>query len=153
MLLLPKPLDLALLVGTLSSSTTPSATNACPQASESTWSLEVVGRDDWGSRLPALGYVGAADAREAMGALALHLAGGPCRLEVDLRGVTGFSVAGASAAQKAIWPNRHSILHVTIAGGPLPARIVSSAACHLFGIGCTMEEYPRGDLRAGAAPS
>jgi hypothetical protein len=74
-----------------------------------------------------------------MAGLLEHLEEGPCRLLVDLRRVTGFSVAGASLSQTAIWPKRHAIVHVTIAGGPLPARIVASAACHLLGIGCTME--------------
>jgi CheY-like chemotaxis protein len=134
--LLPKPIDLAMLVGTLREFLDAEHDGPVP-ATGSTWGMasSEAGRIE----LSFAGYIAAADAREAMGALARHLAREPCRLLVDLRGVTGFSVAGASEAQKAIWPNRHAILHVTIAGGPLSARVVASAACHLLGIGCTME--------------
>ncbi|MGH7435601.1 MAG: response regulator, partial [Polyangiaceae bacterium] len=135
-ILLPKPLDFAVLVDTLGEFV--EAEHDEPSAAPgSRWGIASL--DPGRLEMSFAGYVGAADAREAMGALARHLARGPCRLLVDLRGVTGFSVAGASEAQKAIWPNRHAILHVTIAGGPLSARVVASAACHLLGIGCTME--------------
>jgi CheY-like chemotaxis protein len=134
--LLSKPLDLAVLVDTLCEFV--AAPHHEPSlATGSSWGIE--SSEPGRLELFFAGHVGVADAREAMGALARRLARQPCRLLVDLRGVTGFSVAGASEAQKAIWPVRHSILHVTIAGGPLPARVVASAACHLLGIGCTME--------------
>lgn len=134
--LLSKPLDLGVLIGTLCEFGEAAHDEPAP-AIGCSWGIESpeAGRVE----LSFGGYVGAADAREAMRALGRHLARGPCRLMVDLRGVTGFSVAGTSEAQKAIWPNRHSILHVTISGGPLSARVVASAACHLLGIGCTME--------------
>ncbi len=134
--LLSKPLDLSVLVDTLCEFV--EAPHTEPSRSiGSSWGIDF--SEPGRLELSFAGYVGVADAREAMRALARHLARHPCRLLVDLRGVTGFSVAGASEAQKAIWPNRHSILHVTIEGGPLSARIVASAACHLLGIGCTME--------------
>jgi hypothetical protein len=60
------------------------------------------------------GHVGAADTKAAMEALLAHLEHEPCRLEVDLRRVTGFSLAGGSIAQRA-------------------------ACCRLLGLGCTVE--------------
>jgi CheY-like chemotaxis protein len=131
--LLPKPIDLHVLIDTL--------------AEFLHGGREPVGGTSWDISCPApgrlemtfAGYVSAADARAAMADLLQHLEEGPCRVHVDLRKVTGFSVAGASLAQVAVWPKRHAIVHVTVAGGPLSARIVASASCHLLGIGCTME--------------
>jgi hypothetical protein len=85
------------------------------------------------------GHVGAADTKAAMEALLAHLEHEPCRLEVDLRRVTGFSLAGGSIAQRAGWAKRHSIGHVHVIGGPTSARVVASACCRLLGLGCTVE--------------
>jgi hypothetical protein len=85
------------------------------------------------------GHVSAADVRAAMAELLLHLEAGECEIVVDLSGLTGFSVAGATVAQRAVWPKRSAIRHVRFLGGPLGARIMASATRRLLGIGCTVE--------------
>lgn len=86
------------------------------------------------------GYAGAADVREAMAVLLAHLQVHPCKIVVDMRRLTGFSVAAASVAQRALWPRRNAILHMRFVGGSLIARSVASATCRLLGIGCTVHD-------------
>ncbi len=85
------------------------------------------------------GYVSAADTRAAVIMLVRHLEAGDCDIVVDLSRLTGFSVAGAAVAQRAVWGKRGAIRHVTFIGGPRAARIVASASCRLLGIGCTVD--------------
>jgi CheY-like chemotaxis protein len=106
-------------------------------AATCTWAIDTSGPGS--VRMTFSGYVTAADARTAMRALGEALENGPCALVCDLRQVTGFSPAGASVAQREVWPKRSALRHVRILGGPLPARIVASAACRFLGLGCTVD--------------
>ena len=85
------------------------------------------------------GRVGAADVGAAVTQFIRYLEERPCKVVVDLRQLTDFSVAGASVGQRAAWARRHAIEHVRFVGGPLMARVMASAACRLLGIGCTIE--------------
>jgi CheY-like chemotaxis protein len=91
-----------------------------------------------------VGFVGTADARAAMKRLLVNLEEGPCKIVVDCRRITGFSLVAASVAERTVWPKRHAILHVRIVGGPLLARAVASAACRMLGLGCTVESVADG---------
>jgi CheY-like chemotaxis protein len=85
------------------------------------------------------GYVSAADVRAATGALLRVLEERSCEILVDLHRLTGFSPAGASIAQRAVWAKRHAIRHVQFDGGPAVARVVASAVCRMLGLGCTIK--------------
>jgi CheY-like chemotaxis protein len=84
------------------------------------------------------GYVSAADVRAATSALLRFLEERACEILVDLHRLTGFSPAGASVAQRAVWGKRHAIRHVQFDGGPALARMVASAVCRMLGLGCTV---------------
>ncbi len=104
--------------------------------------------------LTIVGYATAADARFIIGAVTEQLSSGagPQDIVVDLRAVTGFSPAGPSVAERAIWPKRRSIRSVTIVGGPFLARATSRAACALVGIACTLAQaLPEPDVGAQAS--
>jgi CheY-like chemotaxis protein len=132
--LLRKPVDVAVLVHTLEE-----FFDEEREASSNEARWEISSPAPGRLEMTFAGYIGAPDARAAVAELVQHLEKGPCRLLIDLRRATGFSAAGVSRTQMAVWPMRHAIVHVTIAGGPLSVRIVASATCHLLGIGCTME--------------
>jgi CheY-like chemotaxis protein len=90
------------------------------------------------------GYVAPADVRAGITTLLRYLEEGPCRIVVDLRGLTGFSLAGASVAERVVWSKRHAVEHVRFIGGSLIARVAASAACRFLGIGCTIEDVGQG---------
>jgi CheY-like chemotaxis protein len=131
---IPKPYDPASVVEAIKELVYPAGAGPSRRAS---WTLL--------SRAPGMvamtfaGHVGAADAKASMEALLGYLEKGPCELVVDLRGVTGFSLAGASVAQRVVWDRRHAIRHVKVIGGSRSACIVASASCRLLGLGCTVE--------------
>jgi CheY-like chemotaxis protein len=130
----PKPLDPSAVVGTLVEFAHAEGDGA-PHGS--TWTVS--------SPAPGVvvmtfaGYVSAADTRAAVVTMLRHLEAGDCDVVVDLFRLTGFSVAGAAAAQRAAWARRGAVRHVHFIGGPLAARIVASASCRLLGIGCTLD--------------
>jgi CheY-like chemotaxis protein len=89
--------------------------------------------------LTYVGHVRASDVRASMEATVRHLRGEPVWITADLRAVTGFALTGAYVAQRIMWPHRDSIAHVRIVARPSLASIMASAACHVLGVGCTME--------------
>jgi CheY-like chemotaxis protein len=90
------------------------------------------------------GYLTAGDVRAGIKTLLGFLDEGPCRIVVDMRGLTGFSLAGASVAERVVWSRRHAIEHVRFVGGSLFARVAASAACRFLGIGCTIDDAGHG---------
>jgi CheY-like chemotaxis protein len=137
--MVPKPLDPATVVSVVeefvrAESDTPSRANCWALSSPSPGTVVMTFR----------GYVSAADVRALMAAFLVHLEKRSCKVVVDLRQLTDFSVAGASVAQRAVWAKRHAIRHVRFVGGPLIARVVASAVCRLLGVGCTIESGAQG---------
>jgi CheY-like chemotaxis protein len=88
--------------------------------------------------LALVGYVRVADIRAALEVVATYLDERPREMVADLRGLTGFSPAAASAAERIIWQRRKRILRVSIVGGPALARLAASAACTLLGVPYTV---------------
>jgi CheY-like chemotaxis protein len=86
------------------------------------------------------GYLAPADVKAGITTLLRFLDERPCRIVVDMRGLTGFSLAGASVAERVVWSKRHAVEHVRFVGGSLLARVAASAACRFLGIGCTIED-------------
>lgn len=131
---IPKPYDPATVVEMVKELVYPGGAAPSRQAP---WTL--ISRAPGMVAMTFAGRIGAADAKASMEALLAYLARGPCDLVVDLRGVTGFSLAGASVAQRLVWDRRHAIRHVKVIGGSRSACIVASASCRLLGLGCTVE--------------
>ena len=80
----------------------------------------------------------ATDVKACMDVLLRHLQRQPCEIIVDMRKVTGFSWAGASVAQRAIWSQRQSIRRVRLIGGSKSARLMAAGACRVLGLHYTM---------------
>jgi CheY-like chemotaxis protein len=81
-----------------------------------------------------VGHVKASDARASMEALLRHLQRQTCEVVLDLRQVTSFSVAAASAGERVVWPMRQAVRDVRIVGGPKAARLVVAGACRVLGL-------------------
>jgi CheY-like chemotaxis protein len=92
-----------------------------------------------------VGHVQVGDVKACMAALLRHMEKEPCEVVVDLTRLVGVSFVGASVAERAVWPMRHSFHHVRLVGGSPVARLVSSAACRMLGIECTVEAGARAD--------
>jgi DNA-binding response OmpR family regulator len=89
--------------------------------------------------------VRAADMRNLMKALFVHLDNGPVDVVVDLRELTSFAPSVGSVGERALWSRRRAIRSLSIVGGSLLARLVSVSACRLLGIPCRGVE----DVSAG----
>jgi CheY-like chemotaxis protein len=85
------------------------------------------------------GYVRPADMRAAAAVLLRKLEEQPCEVILDFTRLTGFSLAVASVAEKALWAERQAIRLVRVVGGPIWARSVATAACRVLGLGCSVE--------------
>jgi CheY-like chemotaxis protein len=85
------------------------------------------------------GYVRGADVRESMLAVVELLNERACRVTIDMRGVTGFSVVGAYVGERIIWPHRHAVIDARIIGRSALALSMASAACSTLGIKCRID--------------
>jgi CheY-like chemotaxis protein len=90
--------------------------------------------------LTFVGHVRAGDMRDCIEVLLRHLEKGPCDVIADFRKLTGFSVAAASVAERAVWPMRQAIRRVCIVGGPKLARLVATGACRVLGLRYSIED-------------
>jgi CheY-like chemotaxis protein len=90
--------------------------------------------------LAMVGHVRAADIRGMLTAVLPRLSGAPREFIVDLRGLSGFAPSVASVAQRVVWDRRRQIRHIRVVGGSTAARLVSTAACALLGIPCTVAD-------------
>jgi CheY-like chemotaxis protein len=79
------------------------------------------------------GNVRAGDVRAAMAVLVSHLEK-PCEIIADCQRVTGFALAAASVAERAVWAKRDRIRHVRVISGSGVARLVAAAACTVLGL-------------------
>lgn len=90
--------------------------------------------------LTFVGFVRVSDMRACADVLSRHLERQPCDLVVDFRGLTGFSLAAGSAAERAVWPHRSAIRSVHIKGGPRSARLVAAGSCRMLGLRYSIEK-------------
>jgi CheY-like chemotaxis protein len=90
--------------------------------------------------LTLVGHVRAADMRRMVGALRPHLDHAACRIIVDFRALRSFAPSAASVTEQSLWDRRQQILHVRLVGGSILARLVSTAACAILGIPCSVTE-------------
>jgi CheY-like chemotaxis protein len=81
-----------------------------------------------------VGHVRASDAKACMEVVLRHLQRQTCEVVLDLRQLTGFSVAAASVAERVVWPMRQAVRDVRIVGGPKVARLVAAGACRALGL-------------------
>jgi DNA-binding response OmpR family regulator len=136
---LPKPFDLDRLVELIRDFVRIDSEG--PQG-DAPWTLSAAEPDV--IQLTIVGHVRVGDVRRMMGALHVHLEAGAIDLVVDARRLTGFSPAGASVAERAVWDRRDRIRSVRYLGGTLLARVVVSGACALLGVPVTFAEAADG---------
>jgi CheY-like chemotaxis protein len=132
--MVPKPVDLDEMVNILEEFLRAAADFPSRRTS---WTVSSLGPE--AVVLALTGYVRPADMRAASAVLTRYLEGQSCEVVVDLRRLTGFSLAVASVAEQALWAQRHAIRHVRILGGSVWARAVVTSTCRLMGLGCSVE--------------
>jgi CheY-like chemotaxis protein len=141
----PKPYDVATLVGVLdefllTGDDMPSAQASWTVASTAPGIVTMV----------FVGYMRPGDIRSALAVLLRHLEERPCNVIADLRKITGFSLAVASVAERAVWARRNSIRHVRILGGSTFTRLVAAASCRVLGLDYELDAEG-GELREASA--
>jgi hypothetical protein len=86
------------------------------------------------------GQVRASDMHAMTRAVVDYLRQGPCKLVVDLKGLTDFAPSSASVAERNVWPTRKAMQHVALVGGSPSARVAAMASCKLLGVPCSLHE-------------
>jgi CheY-like chemotaxis protein len=128
-----KPIDWFKLVETIGEFVRPSGGQV---VAPWTLSLLEVGR----LLITFVGRVEAGDAPPFARSLLVHLEAGPMEIVCDLRRLTGFSPAVASAMERAVWPRRGQIRGARLVGASLMSRVVAAATCRMLGIPITFSD-------------
>jgi CheY-like chemotaxis protein len=128
-----KPIDWSELIETIGEFVRPSGGQV---VAPWTLSLPEAGR----LLITFVGRVEAGDAPPFARSLLAHLEAGPIEIVCDLRRLTGFSPAVASAMERAVWPRRKQIRGARLVGASLMSRVVAAATCRMLGIPMTFSD-------------
>jgi hypothetical protein len=85
------------------------------------------------------GHLSGPEGTASAEALGRALAGGPCDLLWNVRGMTGYDAAAREAWQHVMWPNRKRIRSLKLVGGHGLVRVGATFLAVLIGVPLTTE--------------